>query len=450
MAARVFVLLFVGVVAAASLAFLASDLDRRASDSRARIQRAADRVASAAAILARAPQALRPVLLGPGPEAPRWLDQPVAIAEPDPALAAALERQLGPAADIRAGRPAQADCGVPHPPDRSRSAPPPPPPPGPADPTRGPDCRFVTLRLADGARISLLEPLGPKPPTGLGPGPRPVFLMIVALAAAGLAFAVASVAVAPLGRLARAAEGLGEDLDRAPLRPEGPSEVRRAALAFNAMQSRLRRNLAQRTQMLAAITHDLRTPLTRLRLRLEQVNDPALREALLRDHHAMVQLVNEGLELARLESPTEPIEDLDVDSLLQSLADDAVEAGEPVECGTLTGGVVTTRPTALRRCLANLIDNAVKHAGSARLSSWRDAGGRLVIAVQDRGPGLPEDALSSAFEPFVRLGSSASRASTGVGLGLTIAKALAERSGADLTLANRSEGGLEARLTWRR
>ena len=285
-------------------------------------------------------------------------------------------------------------------------------------------------------------PTGPKTPIG---GRTPlswVFLLVLAAAAAVLAYVVARVATGPLRRLSQAAVGLGRDLDRPPLTVEGPIEVRQAASAFNTMQARLQQTLDERVQMLAAITHDLQTPMTRLRLRLEKVGEPHLRAQLLADHRAMQEMIRDGLDLARTSGGSEELVELDVDSLLQSLCDDAVAAGCAVTISGDAGAVIVTRPQALTRCVANLLDNALKYAGAAELSVTRSAG--TTIRVTDRGPGIPQQQMDEVLKPFVRLENSRSRDTGGVGLGLTIAKVLAERSGAKLLLANRPGGGLAA------
>ena len=272
-------------------------------------------------------------------------------------------------------------------------------------------------------------------------------LGVLAIAAAALAFFTARFATAPLQRLSRAADALGRDLDRPPLTIEGPLEVRRAAAAFNAMQHDLKRRQAERTHMLAAITHDLQTPLTRLRLRLDKVPDAGLRAQLLNDQAAMVELVRDGLDLARAtEGAAEPAQELDVDSLLESLCADAVEAGADVRVTGLCGGSVATRPVALKRCIGNLLDNALKHAGSAELAANAD-GASVVLSVLDRGPGIPADQLAAVLDPFVRLETSRSRETGGAGLGLTIANLLARRSGGRLGLEARAGGGLKATVT---
>jgi signal transduction histidine kinase len=309
-----------------------------------------------------------------------------------------------------------------------------------------PRCRLVSFRLRDGTplRFGLNTPWVQRLRSRLL---DPAFLGLFGLGIALLAYAVARFASAPLRRMAEASAQLGQDLDRPPLPVKGPSEVRQAAVAFNAMQATLQSHFAERTQMLAAITHDLQTPLTRLRLRLERVADEELRERLIADMQSMRALIDEGLELARSAETAEPSVMLDLDSLLESLVEDAVDAGGAAEFTGGCGAVLQLRPLATRRMFANLIDNALKHGGSAAVSATQDDG-QVHVVIRDRGPGLSEALLERAFDPFVRAEGSRSRETGGTGLGLTIARALALQSGATLTLRNHPGGGLEAWVTW--
>jgi len=260
-----------------------------------------------------------------------------------------------------------------------------------------------------------------------------------------LAFVVARFATRPLWRLSQAADALGADIDSPPIDVAGPREVRHTALAFNTMQARLRHFVKERTQMLAAITHDLQTPLTRLRLRIEQVADGRLRELLAGDLAALQAMSQEGLELARSMEPSEPIQVLDLDSLLDSVCADAEEMGQDVRLKGRLKAAVLGRPTALRRSLTNLVENAVKYGGGADVIAGR-SGDKAVISVRDYGPGIPEQSLEAVFEPFCRLEPSRSRETGGTGIGLTIARAIAKQHGGRLSLRNHPEGGLEALL----
>ena len=267
---------------------------------------------------------------------------------------------------------------------------------------------------------------------------------LVLIAGVGLvALFAARQAAAPLLALSEAATALGDDLDRSPMPESGPSEVRNAARAFNSMQTVLRRHLLERQQMLASITHDLQTPLTRLRLRADKVQAHDLREKMVADLAAMQRLIREGLELARGDETAEPAVRFDLGSLLQSIAADASDAGHPVRTSGGDGVAITARPFSLRRAISNLVQNAVDYAGAAELLAVREDEA-LKIVVRDHGPGIPQSELEGVLEPFVRLESSRSRETGGTGLGLTIARRLVERDGGSLKLVNRPQGGLDA------
>jgi signal transduction histidine kinase len=309
-----------------------------------------------------------------------------------------------------------------------------------------PVCRLITVTLSDGTPLKFSMDT-PWVQRERGRLVNPAFLTMLALAIGVLAYVVAQITGAPLKRLSKAAAELGQDLDRAPVDVSGPAEVRGAAEAFNAMQRRLQQHVSERTNMLAAITHDLQTPLTRIRLRLEKVEDESLREKLVADLGAMKALIDEGLELARSAETSEPKVMLDLDSLLESLVEDAVDAGGNAVFEQGCQAVMQLRPLAIGRLFSNLIDNALKHGGSARVAAVK-IGGDVVVRVRDSGGGLPEEMLEKVFDPFVRVEGSRSRETGGAGLGLTIARTLAEKNGATLKLRNHPEGGLEAIVRW--
>jgi signal transduction histidine kinase len=250
----------------------------------------------------------------------------------------------------------------------------------------------------------------------------------------------------PLSLLAGAAEGLGRDIHRAPLPESGPQEVRHAARAFNTMQARLTRYVEDRTRMVSAISHDLRTAITRLRLRTELLEDPAPRAGLLRDLDEMQRMTSTALDFLRGLEEQEKIQPLDLNALLESLKAEAEDLGREVDVQAPASAPYPTRPLALKRCLANLLDNAIKYGGRARVI-LDDGAAQVRIRIADDGPGIPEDELEKVFEPFYRLEVSRSRETGGSGLGLSIARNVARAHGGDLVLRNRPEGGLEAVLT---
>jgi signal transduction histidine kinase len=254
-------------------------------------------------------------------------------------------------------------------------------------------------------------------------------------------------ATRPLSQLAHAADRLGHDLGAPPLPESGPVEVARASGAFNAMRARIAAALDERLRILAAIAHDLRTPLTRMQLRTEMLPDPELRERLQSDLSEMQALVEEGLDYARTaHAGVEPERPVDLHALLDSLCFDYQDAGRRVHWSGKHEAPLTTRPQALRRVVTNLVNNALDFAGEAEiaLESGPDA---VAIAVRDRGPGIAPPELERVLEPFVRLDSSRSRETGGAGLGLAIANELAGALRGSLALQNRAGGGLEARLT---
>jgi|GEM_PF-67339 len=309
-----------------------------------------------------------------------------------------------------------------------------------------PRCRLVELNLSDGTPLKLALQY-PALARRTGAAFDPWFLSLLALGITILAYIVARIASNPLQRLAAAAIELGQDLQRPPLALSGPLEVRRAAEAFNTMQQRLQRHLSERTQMLAAITHDLQTPLTRLRLRLENVDDDALRERLIADLAAMQALIREGLELARSAETAEQRVALDLDSLLYSITEDACEAGHAVSFAAESGAVLHLRPLAMHRVFSNLVDNAVKYGQRAQIRAEINQA-QVQVIIRDDGPGLSTEQCEAVFTPFFRLETSRSRQTGGVGLGLTIARTLAEKEGACLKLRTHPEGGLEAVVHW--
>ncbi|GMQ77209.1 MAG: ATP-binding protein [Gammaproteobacteria bacterium] len=248
---------------------------------------------------------------------------------------------------------------------------------------------------------------------------------------------------APLALFAWAAERLGRDVNAPDLPEDGPREVHRAAKAFNEMQRRLRSMISDRTQMLAAISHDLRTPITRLRLRAEFVDDGEQRAKMLNDLEEMEAMIVATLAFAREDSTDEPRKTLDLAVLVQSACDDAVDVGREVVYTGTARAAYSGRPLALKRVLANLIDNAVRYGGRARVA-LEVTPERFVITVEDDGPGIPDSELERVFEPFYRLEASRSRDTGGTGLGLAVVRSIVRGHGGEVVLANRAEGGLRA------
>lgn len=300
----------------------------------------------------------------------------------------------------------------------------------------------ASLRLDDG-RWATVEP----PRALLSPWQSRLLLALAIslLLLAPLVWWMARRLTRPIRVFAAAAERLGANPDAEPLTPSGPSEVRTAIHAFNDMQASLRDHMRRRTQTVAAIAHDLRTPLTRLRFRAEQAPD-ALRDKMAGDVEEMDALIAQAMAYVRGEAPPERVEAFDLTALTGDCARGFSETGEGV--GFVAGPAMRVRadPSAVRRAVANLVSNALKYGGSARVSTAL-LDGRAMVRVEDDGPGLPEDQQQAVFEPFHRAEPSRNRRTGGAGLGLTVARQAARAHGGDVVLTNRPDGGLTADLT---
>jgi signal transduction histidine kinase len=250
---------------------------------------------------------------------------------------------------------------------------------------------------------------------------------------------------APLASLSAAAERLGGDLNAPPMPESGSIETRQASRAFNAMQASLRTLIENRTRMLAAISHDLRTPLTLLRLRAENIENVSEREKMLATIAEMDTMIAATLQFARDESAIEAQRPTDLAALLQSIVDDMADAGLPVKMNPVEPVVANCRPDALKRAIRNLLNNAVKY-GKAASASIMSTPNAIEIIIDDEGPGIPEEELARVLQPFYRVEGSRSRETGGIGLGLAITQSIAQTDGGELTLTNRPEGGLRAKV----
>ncbi len=308
---------------------------------------------------------------------------------------------------------------------------------------------LVTLQLHDGARVQVRLPdIAPMPPIR-PPQPERLFAALAALVlGVGLLTWIAvRLATRPLSRMAAAARALGEDPGRAPMDTRGPTEVAQAAAAFNQMQQRIQEHVTERTRILAAISHDLQTPITRLRLRAELVDDETLRSRIQSDLDAMQGLVKEGLAYARSLDERAPPHPIELVQLLQALAEDARDMGWTVRVhGALSPARVDGNPSALRRALWNLIENGIKFGGEVDIELSATATG-FEIRIRDHGPGLPKAELEKVFEPFYRTEASRNRETGGTGLGLAIARNLLRSQHGEVSLRSLPQGGLEARVT---
>jgi len=302
----------------------------------------------------------------------------------------------------------------------------------------------VAVELADGSWLSFTTAL---------PDAGPVFSLQFILSLAVMVLIILAVSAwavrrvtAPLGILAQASERLGRDMN-APALPEiGTAEMRQASRSFNQMQDRIRRLVENRTRLLAAISHDLRTPLTLLRLRADNVESAEDREKMLATIADMDAMIGATLAFAKDEAAAEPRQRADLGALLSSIVDDMADAGLPVGLGSCETVIVECQPTALKRALTNLLDNAVKYGKRAH-AALRATPEHVEITIDDDGPGIPEEDLTRVFQPFYRVEASRSRETGGIGLGLAIAVSIIQAQGGELKLANRRDGGLRAMVT---
>ena len=258
--------------------------------------------------------------------------------------------------------------------------------------------------------------------------------------------------VKPLRRMTQAADSFDLDQPNTPPLPEtGPREVREGAQAFNRMQNRIRNFVNERSDLLAALSHDLRTPLTRMRLRVEQLDDKT-RLAMQKDMDELQQLMDSSIDLAR--NSSEEVALLDVGALLESLVEDYRDQGKDVTLQDadkiMAVAPLAARPIGVKRCLGNLLENAVCYGNGKVTVGIKDGKHELAIIICDNGPGILPDSLERVFEPFYRLERSRNRSTGGSGLGLPIARSMARAHGGGITLVNRSEGGLCATATFKR
>ena len=437
MTGRVFITLLLGILISATLTQLVADLERQRVIEQQRDQHLLERAEQLVMATEIVPTSARSVYLSVAnrPGLRLEVGPPQPLAEPPTWFARSLAARLGDGYRITSTGNRPPSCDMPHLQTvlyglirtQWKGA-----------------CEALNVRLRDGEelRLSVL------PPRSSFTGPETDYRTVIGLflvSIGALAYVVARMTTRPLKVLARAAQDLGQDINRAPLALNGASEIRQASAAFNAMQARIRQYIFQRTQMLAAITHDLQTPLTRMRLRLEKVGDTELQERLIGDLSAMQEMVREGLDLARSMDTTENMHMLDLDSLLEAVCADAVDAGQSVELKGHAGIAMLGRPMDLRRGLGNLIDNAVKYGRNARVCVER-LNGAARVRIRDSGPGIPDAEMGRVFDPFYRVETSRSRESGGTGLGLTIARNIAEQHGGSIALANHPDGGLEVTL----
>ncbi|MEZ5776309.1 MAG: ATP-binding protein [Hyphomicrobiaceae bacterium] len=460
LAGRLIVLILATLIASQALSALVFIFERRAALRELGIENVVQRTAQIVRLIEATPVALREELLRTaGARRLRyWIDaEPVVEASGGDSeendLVTALSRQLGPSAtEVRAdyrvieprrhgdhdGRPSERR-------ERTRRS------------ERSwfgrpsIDALSLSIHLSDGSWLNVTQAELPGP--GVWSPSAVISLITSALGIAAIVLLVVRRITRPLSDLALAADRLGRGEAGAPLVVAGPREIRRTTEAFNTMQARLKRFVEDRTQMLAAISHDLRTPITSLRLRAELVEDEETRERMIETLDDMERMSEATLAFARGEADPEATRKVDLGALVASIADDLADLGLDV---TMAGReddaepervTVAARPAALKRALRNIVENAAKYGLRARISLSIDHRSRTAtLIVDDDGPGIPEADMENVFKPFVRLERSRNVETGGVGLGLAIARSILRGHGGDVELQNRKEGGLRARI----
>lgn len=302
----------------------------------------------------------------------------------------------------------------------------------------------IAVQLEDGSWLNV-RARSDRPDLNLPPAFLGTVLLTVLLVTAALWFGLRRI-TGPLRQLAQAAEDFGIDGPAPDMPQDGPAEVRALSEAISRMQARLSGMMAERTRMLAALGHDLRSPITALRLRAEMVDDDETRERMGATLDEMQDMVEATLAYARGILPDQPTEETDLAALLSDLARDLSQTGPAVTLARLDPVTLPLRRTPMRRALRNLIENAQRYGEGAELSLQRTAEG-VEIVIDDHGPGIPEADLDRVFTPFTRLEASRSRETGGVGLGLSIAQAIIRAHGGKVRLSNRDGGGLRAVVT---
>jgi signal transduction histidine kinase len=404
----------------------------------------ADRAEAIAELSAVAPRERRPHLVGTPPEGPEhgpppdrgFLRMPLLV-DFEQALREHLHSALGPAYGIEV------------------AATPAPPPPAIQMPVPFYEAHAlavhqdsarrydVKVRFPDGGTVLYRVARMP----GGAPLPRNLFLnlALLVLILVIVLYLTARNITRPLSDLARAADSIGRDSSRTQLEERGARELRDAAHAFNTMQDRLHRYLDSRSRVLAAMSHDLKTPLTRLRLQVEALDNPLMEERIGHELDEMEAMVHEALSLFRGLDEGAPATAVDIDALLARIRTEFTDMGQQMSVSGHAQQPFVGKPQALKRCLTNLIVNAIKFG--TRADVLVEDGAQLIIRVRDHGPGIPAEELERVFEPFYRLESSRNRDSGGTGLGLTIARDIAQAHGGSLSVHNLATGGLEAVLT---
>lgn len=300
-----------------------------------------------------------------------------------------------------------------------------------------------SIWIADGQWLNIVSRVPVQ--TGFWSLPTLASLFFMSLAVLVLCAWVIQRMTVPLIRFKEAALRLGKDVSAPPMSEQGPLEVRELSRAFNEMQHQLKQLIDNRARLLTAISHDLRTPISLLQLRLELLPDNEQRHAMQRTLEEMNEMVASVLDYARQGTQSAPLKPLELGSLVESRCQERMDAGEPVRCGELPLVKILGQPLQLRRALDNLIDNALRYAGSVEVE-MSSRPGTVELRVSDEGPGIPEGDLSRVLEPFYRCEASRSRSLGGTGLGLSLVKSIVDAHQGEMELKNREQGGLQVTL----
>lgn len=438
MSVRIFLITIIGILLTATVVGMLGQRDFRENETRMRDQFAFDRIESMIRILeATVPEKrteIQDVFKRMGSHVT------VGVAPPQnaptlPAELANLNNLLVPEVADLISLSQPGHCmprrGPPPPPRSAFDRSPPPRPHG--------QCLAIYTHLEDNTPILIELHYGNhRPPAGPPHERNPLAILLALLGLISIIWVVAFVATQPLRKLANAALHLAHNIEHPPLpENEGSTEVRHAAKAFNEMQRSILKHIQERGFILGAIAHDLQTPLTRLRLRLEKVKDLELKQSLIKDLTATQEMVREGLDFARLCGENIHKSKIDLTALATAVCDDFEEAGHTIESKLPTQSItIWGSAHLLTRCLTNLLNNTVAYANTPKLSLYTE-GKQAICIISDDGPGIPEQELNSVLEPFRRVEDSRSRQTGGTGLGLSIARMIIEKHGGKLSLSNK-------------
>jgi len=437
MSVRIFLITIIGILLTATVVGMLGQRDSRENETRLRDQFAFDRIESMIRIL----EATVPEKRSEIQDVFKRMGSHVTVGVAPPQDAPVLPAELANLNNLLV--PEVADLISLSQPGHCAPRRGPPSPPsmfdGPPPPRMHGQCLAIYTHLQDNTPILIeLHYGGHRPPPGPPHERNPLAIFLALLGLISIIWAVASVATQPLRKLANAALQLAQNIEHPPLpENEGSTEVRHAAKAFNEMQRSILKHIQERGFILGAIAHDLQTPLTRLRLRLEKVKDQELKQGLIKDLTATQEMVREGLDFARLCGENIHKSRIDLTALATAVCDDFEEAGHLIETKLPTQSItILGSAHLLTRCLTNLLNNAIAYAKTPKLSLYTE-GKQVICIISDDGPGIPQQELESVLEPFRRVEDSRSRQTGGTGLGLSIARMIIEKHGGKLSLSNK-------------